>query len=61
MPFSFTADRYDELRAIPGVLAVHELAMPPGRGKVLSRVAGLVYRSPSLERFRAPTNVVEFG
>lgn len=61
MPFSFTADRYDELRSIPGVLAVYELDMPAGRGKVLSRAAGLVYRSRRLERFRAPTNVVEFG
>lgn len=61
MPFSFTADRYDELRAIPGVLAVRELDMPTGRGRVLSRVAALVYRSPSLQRFRAPTNVVDFG
>lgn len=61
MPFSFTADRYDELRSIPGILAVHELEMPAGRGKVVSRAAGLVYRSRSLERFRAPTNVIEFG
>ncbi|MFV8050672.1 class I SAM-dependent methyltransferase [Mycobacterium sp. 48b] len=61
MPFSFTADRYDELRAIPGVLAVRELEMPAGRGKILSRAAGLVYRSRSLERFRAPTNLIEFG
>ncbi|MEV0674557.1 class I SAM-dependent methyltransferase [Mycobacterium sp. NPDC050441] len=61
MPFSFTADRYGELRAIPGVRAAHELEMPAGRGKVLSRAAAVVYRSRSLERFRAPTNVVEFG
>ncbi|WP_166905509.1 class I SAM-dependent methyltransferase [Mycobacterium sp. DL440] len=61
MPFSFTANRYDELRAIPGVRAVNELEMPAGRGKVLSRAAALVYRSRSLERFRAPTNVIEFG
>ncbi|BBX30286.1 class I SAM-dependent methyltransferase [Mycolicibacterium alvei] len=61
MPFSFTADRYHELRAIPGVRAVYELAMPAGRGKVLSRAAALAYRSRSLERFRAPTNVIEFG
>jgi O-methyltransferase involved in polyketide biosynthesis len=61
MPFSFTADRYDELRAIPGVRAVHEVEMPAGRGKLLSRAAAVVYRSRSLERFRAPTNVIEFG
>lgn len=61
MPFWLTADRYDELRFVPGVLAVRELEIPAGRGKVLSRAAGLVYRSKRLERFRAPTNVVEFG
>lgn len=61
MPFWFTADRYHEIRAIPGVLAVRELEMPAGRGKVLARAAALVYRSRSLERFRAPTNVIEFG
>lgn len=61
MPFWLTADRYHELRSIPGVLAVRELDMPPGRGKVLSRVARLVYRSRSLQRFRAPTNVIDFG
>jgi O-methyltransferase involved in polyketide biosynthesis len=61
MPFFFTADRYDDLRAIPGVRAVHELEMPAGRGQVLSRAAAVVYRSRRLERFRAPTNIVEFG
>ncbi|OMC29571.1 methyltransferase [Mycobacterium sp. GA-1841] len=61
MPFSFTADQYDELRAVPGVCAVHEAPMPPGRGRILSHAAAFVYRSPRLQRFRAPTNVVEFG
>lgn len=61
MPFWFTADQYDTLRSVPGVLSVRELEMPTGRGKVLSRVAGFVYRSRSLKRFRAPTNVVGFG
>ncbi|MED5813227.1 class I SAM-dependent methyltransferase [Mycolicibacterium sp. 050232] len=61
MPFSFTADRYGELLAIPGVHAVREVEMPAGRGRILSRTAAFVYRSPRLRRFRAPTNVVEFG
>ncbi len=61
MPFWFTADRYDELCAIPGVRAVHEVEMPAGRGRILSRAAAFVYRSRRLRRFRAPTNVVEFG
>lgn len=61
MPFSFTADQYDELHAMPGVRAVYELEMPAGRGKVLARAAAIAYRSRSLQRFRAPTNIVEFG
>ncbi len=61
MPFSFTADQYDELCALPGVRTVRELEMPPGRGKFMARAAAAVYRSPSLKRFRAPTNIVEFG
>ncbi|WKG01709.1 class I SAM-dependent methyltransferase [Mycolicibacterium sp. HK-90] len=61
MPFSFTAAQYDELRAIPGVRGVYEIEMPTGRGIFLARTASFVYRSRRLERFRAPTNVVEFG
>lgn len=61
MPFSFTAKQYGELRAIAGVRTVRELEMPPGRGRILPRVSRLVYRSRRFERFRAPTNLVEFG
>ncbi|BBY33242.1 methyltransferase [Mycolicibacter minnesotensis] len=61
MPFWFTAKDYDDLLAVPGVRAVRELGMPAGRGKVLGRVASAVYRLKSLRRFRAPTNLVEFG
>ncbi|MBU9765871.1 class I SAM-dependent methyltransferase [Mycobacterium sp. TNTM28] len=61
MPFWFTADRYHELRAIPGVRAVYELDMPAARGTIVPRAAAVVYRSRWLRRFRAPTNVVEFG
>ncbi|OMB95089.1 methyltransferase [Mycobacterium sp. NS-7484] len=61
MPFSFTAEQYGELRALPGVCAVYEAPMPAGRGKILSRAGAFVYRSPRLQRFRAPNNVIEFG
>lgn len=61
MPFWLTAVQYDELRAIPGVRAVRELPMPPGRGKILGRAGTLVYTVGSLRRFRAPTNLIEFG
>jgi hypothetical protein len=61
MPFWFTANQYDELRAVAGVRAVRELAMLRGRGKILGWAAPLVYRLPGLDRLRAPTTVVEFG
>ncbi len=61
MPFWFTAADYDDLRALPGIRSVSELPLPPGRGRVLRRVGALVYRSSSLARFRAPTNLVEFS
>lgn len=60
MPFWFTAGQYDELRAINGVRAIRELEMPPGRGRILRRAAALVYSLPQLQRFRAPTNLVDF-
>ncbi|WP_024441692.1 class I SAM-dependent methyltransferase [Mycobacterium sp. UM_WGJ] len=61
MPFWFTAKDYCELRAVPGVHAVSELGVPPGRGRVVGRALALAYRSKLLSRFRAPTNLVEFG
>lgn len=61
MPFWFTANHYRELSAMPGVRAVSELAMPPGRGKVARRIIPLVYGWGALRRLRAPTTLVEFG
>lgn len=61
MPFWFTANQYDELRAVAGVRNVRELAMLRGRGRILGWAAPLVYRLPGLDRLRAPTTVVEFG
>ncbi|SOJ56251.1 hypothetical protein MSIMFB_03724 [Mycobacterium simulans] len=61
MPFSFTANQYDEMRAITGIRAVRELPAPPGRGKLLRWAIPLIYRLPYLDRLRAPTTLVEFG
>ena len=61
MPFWFTANQYDELRAIPGVRAVRELPAPPGRGRLLRTVVPLAYRLSVLQRLRASTTLVAFG
>jgi O-methyltransferase involved in polyketide biosynthesis len=61
MSFWFTADQYDELRAITGVRAVRELPAPPGRGMFLRWAIPLVYRLAPLRRFRGPVTLVEFG
>ncbi|OHT81661.1 class I SAM-dependent methyltransferase [Mycobacteroides saopaulense] len=61
MPFWFTANQYNELRAIPGIRSVRELRMPAGRGKILSWAGPLLYALPGLDRWRAPHTVIEFG
>lgn len=61
MPFWFTADNYDDLRAVAGVRSVRELPAPPGRGRLLRSVVPLAYRLSALRRLRAPTTLVEFG
>ncbi|MEE6138767.1 class I SAM-dependent methyltransferase [Mycobacterium sp. 050128] len=61
MPFWFTANEYDGLRAIPGIRAVHELRYPPGRGRLLSWAVPLVYGSPWFVHLRPAVTIVEFG
>jgi O-methyltransferase involved in polyketide biosynthesis len=61
MPFWFTANQYAELLAIPGVRAVRELPAPSARGRILPKVVALTYQLSALDRFRAPTTLVEFG
>ncbi|GBG36730.1 class I SAM-dependent methyltransferase [Mycobacterium montefiorense] len=61
MPFWFTANQYDELRAIAGIRAVRELPAPPGRGMLLRWAIPFVYRLAPLRRFRGPVTLVEFG
>lgn len=61
MPFWFTAHRYDELAALPGIRAVRELRYPAGRGTLLRWVTPLSYRLPQLARLRAPVTLVDFG
>lgn len=60
MPFWFTANHYDELRAIPGIRDVQELGMLRGRGNFVGWAAQRIYALPQLARFRAPTTLVEF-
>lgn len=61
MPFWFTANRYGELRKIPGICAVRELGMLRGRGRLVAWAAQRVYALPHLARFRAPTTLITFG
>jgi O-methyltransferase involved in polyketide biosynthesis len=60
MPFWFTANQYDELRAIAGLRAVRELPAPPARGMFLRWAIPLAYRLRQLDRLRAPVTLVEF-
>lgn len=61
MPFWFTANQYDELRAIAGIREVRELVPPPARGGFARSALALVYRLPLFERLRAPVTLVDFA
>ncbi|OHU30832.1 methyltransferase [Mycobacteroides franklinii] len=61
MPFSFTANQYDELRALEGVHTVREVRMPPGRGTLMKLATPLFYDLPFSNRMRPAMTVVEFG
>lgn len=61
MPFSATASELAaRLTPMPGVSAVHDLRLPPGRGPVFNTVLGLSYRLPLLDWLRGALTLVEF-
>lgn len=62
MPFSRSASQLGELAdTIPGVSAVHDLRLPPGRGLIFNTVLGFSYRVPLLDWLRGALTLLEFG
>lgn len=62
MPFSLSvAGAADLINTVPGVRAVHDVPLPPGRGRVLNTAIWVAHRMPLLDSLRGVTTLLEFG
>lgn len=62
MPFSRSTDDLAELaNTIPGIRAVRDLQMPPGRGWVFNTLLSTVYQVSLLDPLRPTLTLLEFG
>lgn len=62
MPFSMTPTQLASLAdEIPGIRAVHDVPMPPGRGKVFNTISWAVQRVGLFDNVRPVLTLLEFG
>jgi hypothetical protein len=62
MPFSLTPSQLANLvNEVPGIRAVHDMPLPPGRGKAFNAVLWTVQRLPLFDPVRPITALLEFG
>ncbi|WP_390893240.1 class I SAM-dependent methyltransferase [Mycobacterium deserti] len=62
MPFSLTPSEAANLvNDIPGIRAVHDVALPPGRGKVFNALTWTVQRVTLFDNVRPVLTLLEFG
>ncbi|KUH98098.1 methyltransferase [Mycobacterium sp. IS-3022] len=62
MPFSMTPSQVAGLvDEIPGIRAVHDVPLPPGRGKVLNALMWGAQRLPMFDSVRPVFTLLEFG
>ncbi|MCV7042808.1 class I SAM-dependent methyltransferase [Mycolicibacterium moriokaense] len=62
MPFSMTPSQLANLvNEVPGIRAVHDLPLPPGRGKAFNTISWAVQRVPLFDSVRPLTTLLEFG
>ena len=62
MPFSMTPSELANLRNdVPGIRAVHDIPLPPGRGRVLNALTWAVQRLPLFDPVRPVFTLLEFG
>lgn len=62
MPFSLSvAEAADLVNQVPGVCAVHDLQLPPGRGLLFNAALSMVYRIPGFDPLRPFLTMLEFG
>jgi O-methyltransferase involved in polyketide biosynthesis len=62
MPFSLSvSEAADLVNTVPGIRAVHDLRLPPGRGVLFGTVLSTAYRLRALDRLRPSLTLLEFG
>lgn len=62
MPFSLSVpDAANLVETVPGIRAVRDLQLPPGRGLVFNTVLSTAYRLRALDRLRPSLTLLEFG
>lgn len=62
MPFSMSASQAADLvSTVPGIRAVHDLALPPGRGVLFNSMLSTAYRIRAFASLRATFTLLEFG
>ncbi len=62
MPFTLSPSEVADLaNTVPGIRAVHDLPMAPGRGKVLNSLIWTLQRMPMLDSVRPLVTLLEFG
>lgn len=62
MPFSMTPSQLANLvNDVPGIRAVHDLPMPPGRGKAFNAVVSIGQRVRLFDPVRPVNTLLEFG
>jgi O-methyltransferase involved in polyketide biosynthesis len=62
MPFSLSAAQAADLvNTVPGVRAVHDLRLPPGRGRAFNASVSMLYRARMFKALRPCLTLLEFG
>ncbi|HEU4362581.1 MAG TPA: class I SAM-dependent methyltransferase [Mycobacterium sp.] len=62
MPFSLSvADAANLVNTVPGIRAVRDLQLPPGRGRVFNTMLSNAYRFRVLDHLRPSLTLLEFG
>ncbi len=62
MPFALSPSEIANLvNTVPGIRAVHDLPMVPGRSKVINGLMWTLQRVPLLDPVRPPMTLLEFG
>jgi hypothetical protein len=62
MPFTLSlAQAADLVNTVPRVRAVHDLRLPPGRGRAFNAAVSVIYRARAFKQLRPCLTLLEFG